>query len=177
MGLLTNFNTTANFWELFPQMKVPKAFADLYKADKSKGHVDSSQIMWAIAMLVDTSEDNKFAHLNEDDRKYLIKEDYLNDNKFDFDKYKPQVDMYISLHMSKLEQELRMQELKLAERAKFINDTTYDLETGEKLDKFLLNTSKLYEQIKVLKDQIRAERDSGSTRGGRQESASERGLI
>jgi hypothetical protein len=79
--------------------------------------------------------------------------------------------------MSKLEQELRNQEIKLEERATFINDTEYDLDTGEKLDKFLLNTAKLYEQISVLKDKIRQEKDSGTTRGGMIKSASEAQLL
>lgn len=177
MSLLTNFDTTVNFWELYPQLKIPKAFAELYKKDKSKGHSDSSQIMWAVAMLVDVSEDNKFSHLSEEDRKYLIKEDYLENPKFKFEDYKDVVDMYIHLHMSKLEQELRTQEAKMEERALFIKDTIYDLETGEKLDKFLLNTAKLYDNIKELKDRIKSEKDSGSIRGGRIESASEKGLI
>ena len=45
MSLLTNFDTTVNFWELYPQLRIPKAFAELDKKDKSKGHNDSSQIM------------------------------------------------------------------------------------------------------------------------------------
>jgi len=177
MSLLTNFDLTANFWDMYPQMRIPPAFADLYKKDKSKGHINSSKIMWAIAMLIDVSEDNKFRHLNEEDKKLLIKSEYLDDEGFDFTVYRNVIDQYIKLHMSKLEQELRQQELKLEERARFINDTDYDLDTGEKLDKFLLNTGKLYDQIKDLKDKIRSEQDSGTIRGGRVESATERGLI
>lgn len=175
--LLTNFDLTANFWTLYPQLKIPKVFAELYKKDKSKDHSNSSQIMWAVAMLVDTSEDNKFKHLNEEDKKSLIKTDYLFNESFDFDIYKEVIAEYTRLHISKLEQELVKQETKLDERAKFINDTPYDLETADKLDKLLLNTGKLYDQIKDLKDKIRAERDSGTTRGGMIKSATESGLI
>ena len=177
MSVLSNFSVDANFWDLNPLMRVPEAFASLYKGDKSRKKEDSSRIMWAIAMLVDTNEENKFRNLNESDRKDLIKSDFLDDLGFDFDLYKEQINTYISLNMSKLEQELRMQELKLEERGKFINDTPYDLETGEKLDKFLLNTGKLYDQIKELQDRIKSERDSGNTRGGRTESATEKGAI
>jgi hypothetical protein len=177
MSVLSNFSVDVNFWDLNPLMRVPDSFASLYKKDKSKSKGESSRIMWAIAMLVDTSEHNKFSNLNEEDRTLLIKTDYLGDENFNFDLYKEQIDQYTCLHMSKLEAELRRQELKLEERAKFINDTEYNLENGEKLDKFLLNTSKLYDQIDVLKDKIRLERDSGTTRGGRIESASEKGLI
>lgn len=177
MSLLTNFELTANFWTLNPMMKIPKVFAELYKKDKSKDHSNSSQIMWAIAMLIDSSESNNFRNWNEEDRKNLIKSDYLNDESFDFSKYQEIIDEYIKLHMSKLEQELMKQEIKLAERAKFINDTTYDLETADKLDKLLLNTGKLYDQIKDLKDKIKLERDNGTTRGGMVKSATEAGQI
>lgn len=177
MSVLNNFNFDVNFWELYPQMRLPVAFSSLYEKDKSKGKTESSKIMWAIAMLVDNSEENKFRNLSEDDRKLLIKSDYIGDDSFDFDNYKEAVKQYSELHLSKLEAELRRQELKLEERAKFINDTLYDLETGDKLDKFLLNTTKLYEQIDLLKDKIRLEKDSGTIRGGRVESHTERGLI
>jgi hypothetical protein len=175
--LLTNFDLAVNFWTLYPQMKVPRVFATLYTGDKSKGKEDSSKIMWAIAMLIDVSEDNKYRNLNEEDKKHLIKADYLFNDAFDFTVYQDCIDQYIKLHMSKLEQELRNQEIKLEERATFINDTEYDLDTGEKLDKFLLNTAKLYEQISVLKDKIRQEKDSGTTRGGMIKSASEAQLL
>ena len=177
MSLLINFDTTVNFWSASPQMKIPKVFAELYKKDKSKDHSNSSQIMWAVAMLIDSSEDNKFRHLNEEDKKLLIKTDYLNNESFDFDVYQEIIDQYIKLHMSKLEQELMKQESKLDERATFIDETPYDLDTADKLDKLLLNTGKLYDQIKDLKDKIRLEKDSGTTRGGMIKSATEAQLI
>lgn len=177
MSLLTNFEVTANFWDLYPQLKIPKPFANLYKEDKSKSHSNSSKIMWAVAMLVDNSEFNKFSNYSEDERKFLISTDYLDNEHFDFDSYKEVIETYTALNMSKLEQELRMQELKLEERARFVNSTPYDLENGEKLDKFLLNTGKLYDLIKDLKERIKTEKDSGVTRGGREESATEKGMI
>lgn len=177
MSLLNSFDIDANIWEVEPQLKVPKAFNELYTKDKSKGKAHSSKIMWAIALLVDNSESNKFRNYKEADRKELIASDFLMDESFDFESIKELIDLYEELNSSKLEKELRQQELKLEERAKFINDTPYDLDNGEKLDKFLINTGKLYEQIKSLKDQIRAERDGGNTKGGMRESASEKGLI
>lgn len=177
MALLNSFDTDVNIWEAEPQLKIPKVFAELYASDKSKGKAHSSKIMWAIALLVDNSEANKFRNLRENDRKTLIASDFLKDEEFNFDEYQELMDMYIELNMSKLEKELRQQELKLEERARFINDTAYNLETGDKLDKFLLNTGKLYDQIKELKDKIKSDSDGGNTKGGMLESASERGLI
>ena len=64
MSLLTNFQLDANFWQTYPQMILPKAFNDLSKKDKSKGKEESSKIMWAVAMLIDNSETNKFKNLS-----------------------------------------------------------------------------------------------------------------
>lgn len=177
MALLNSFDTDVNIWEVEPQLKIPKAFKKLYDSDKSKGKAHSSKIMWAIALLVDNSEANKFRNLREDDRKSLISTDFLKDESFNFDEYQEAINSYIELNMSKLEKELRQQELKLEERAKFINNTPYNIENGDKLDKFLMNTGKLYDQIKELKDKIKSDTDGGNTKGGMVESASERGLI
>lgn len=177
MSLLNSFDTDANIWEIEPQLKIPRVFAELYDSDKSKGKAHSSKIMWAIALLVDNSEANKFRNLRDSDRRVLIATDFLKDESFDYSQYQEHIDLYTELNMSKLERELRQQELKLEERAKFINDTPYDLETGDKLDKFLINTTKLYDQIRELKDKIKSDSDGGNTKGGMLESASERGLI
>ena len=177
MALLNSFDTDVNIWEAEPQLKIPKVFKELYDADTSKNKAHSSKIMWAIALLVDNSESNKFRNLQEEDRKLLITTDFLKDASFNFDDYQEVIDFYIELNLSKLEKELRQQELKLEERAKFINNTPYNIENGDKLDKFLMNTGKLYDQIKELKDKIKSDSNGGNTKGGMVESASERGLI
>lgn len=177
MSLLNSFDVDVNIWEAEPQLKIPKAFAKIYASDKSKDKAHSSKIMWAIALLVDNSEANKFRNLYEEDRKAIIISDFIKDSNFSFDDYKEAIDTYIELNMSKLERELRQQELKLEERSKFINDTKYDIDTGDKLDKFLINTGKLYDQIKELKDKIKSDTNGGNTKAGMIESASERGLI
>ena len=84
--ILEGFDTDVNFWKLHPQLKVPLPFASIYKEDKSKSKSKSSQIMWAIALLVDP--DSKFSNISYPTRKDIIAKDHLKDEKFDWGKYK-----------------------------------------------------------------------------------------
>lgn len=177
MSVLSNFSVDANFWDLNQLMRVPKLFASFYKEDKSKNKIESSKIMWAIAMLVDNSENNSYRNLREDDRKILIAEDYLKVSDFKWDNYKELIALYQELNSSKLEKDLYLLESKLEERSKFIIDTKYTLEDGDKLDKIIANTQKIYDLIKTLRDNIEKGENEAATRGGRTESISERGLI
>ena len=110
MSLLNSFDTDTNIWEVEPQLKIPKVFAEFYNSDKSKGKAHSSKIMWAIALLVDNSETNKFRNLRDSDRRVLIATDFLKDESFDYSQYQEHIDLYTELNMSKLERELRQQE-------------------------------------------------------------------
>ena len=80
--ILEAFDTDVNFWQLHPQLKVPLPFASIYKEDKSKAKSKSSQIMWAIALLVDP--DSKFSNISFPTRKNMIAKDYLKDESFDW---------------------------------------------------------------------------------------------
>jgi len=53
-----NFETDENFWETNPAFKSIKVFNEFQKKDKSKNKSRSSQIMWAIAFLVDPHKHN-----------------------------------------------------------------------------------------------------------------------
>jgi len=177
MSLLSNFQIDANFWQSYPQMILPKAFNDLYKKDKSKDKVESSKVMWAIAMLIDISDTNKYRNLREDDRKKLISEDYLGNAKFNWSTLEPAITTYKDLHTSKDERILIDLEKKVEERTKFIIDTEYSLEEGDKLDKLFANTDKIFTIVKDLRADIEKQKNVGQLKGGRTESISEQGTI
>lgn len=177
MSVLSNFDTNANFWELNPQLKIPKEFNTFYVGDKSKNKAHSSKIMWAIAQLIDNSEENKFRNLLHDDRKLLLSEDFLEIPDFDWDAYANIIEAYISLNMSKSERSLLIYETKLEERDTFIKDTDYTLDNAASLDKIISATKSIYELIKKLRDDIKKEKDVGETKGAMEESASEKGLL
>jgi len=80
------------------------------------------------------------------------------------------------------------------ERKEFIKNTRYTLDTYEyneetgksrkisgtaiHLDKMVIDTAKLYEQLKAVKEKLIKEKEiEGETKGGMQESATEKGLL
>jgi hypothetical protein len=73
--ILNGFDTDINFWKANPQLKIPQPFADILSTDKSKTKSKSSQIMWAIALLVDP--ESKFSNISLKNRKKMIGEDFL----------------------------------------------------------------------------------------------------
>jgi hypothetical protein len=179
MGVLNNFDLDTNFWQVNPQFKLPKIFREFYDKDKSKGKIESSKIMWAVALLIDNSTENKFRNLQYSDRESLIAEDYLNNPKFDWKGATIQsiISEYIKLNTSKNERSLFIYEQKLEERDKFIQDTKYDIDNASQLDKIISSTKSIFDLIAKLRDEINKEESSGETKGSLIESASEQGLL
>lgn len=71
MDVLNNFDIHLDFWEVNPQLKVP--FKKLY----SNKDIDSSSVMWSIALYIDP--DSKFKNAADHNRKSLIEEDFFPD--------------------------------------------------------------------------------------------------
>jgi len=177
MSLLTNFDTNSNFWKVNPQLTIPKVLSDLHKGDKSKDKTVSSNIMWAICLFLDLSEDNKFRNFPEEDRKKLIIEDFLQDPKFKFDAYKSIIDWYTEGMYTPAERGILNWRKKLEERDQFISETPYDLDNAEKMDKILAGTDKLYSQLERLEKQYQKEQLKGQDKGGATASLSDKNLI
>jgi len=177
MSVLTNFSLDANFWELNPVFLTLEICRNFRNTDFSDDNIESSKVMWAIAMLVDTSVSNPYRNLKEDDRKIVIQDNYLKVDSFDWVLYKEIIEFYQELNSSKLEKDLYMHECKLEERAKFIMETPYNTTNGPILDKLMANTQKIYELIDKIKDNIKKENSDGKMKGDRIESASEKGML
>lgn len=175
MPVLDNFDINANFWKVTPQAKI--AFESLYKDDKSKDKSDSSSIMWAIALYIDNSKSNMYRNLSMEDRKNLIAEDYLKNTKFDWNKYKTEIELYKKLNLTKNQRNLLEIEDKLDQRNKVLNDEDYTIDNALDLDKIIINTKSVFEVHRLLKDAVDKEEADSTTRGGRVESASEKGMI
>lgn len=177
--VIENFNTSMNFWTSNPNMLVVAKFKDLYDKDKSKNREDSSRLMWAISLYCDLNDKNPWRNMPDREKKMLIKEDYLRDKKFDWEDklIKDLIHVYTELVLSVPEKALRNFNLKLIERQTFIDNTKYDMENADQLDKMMLNTSKIYSQYEEILHMFKEEKNSGKTKGGIKESASEQGLI
>lgn len=172
--LLKVFDTSISFWEANPVVNTVPEFETL----KSKlGKRKSSHIMWAIALLLDKSDDNIWKNVSEEDAKALIKDEFLKSNDFKFKDYEEQIIAYKRHLMTPAQRSLLEWEQKLEERSKFIVDTEYDLDTLPKLDAAMSKTQSIYDMYEKIKEKLEREESDGQLRGGAQESATERGLI
>lgn len=184
------WNTDENYWILNPIMKTFKVFNDFYLSDKSKNKEQSSKIMWAIALYVDPSEYNPWRTTSDSDKKELIATDYLNNKNFNWEDpiYSQLIDTYIERCLTLAEKELVRFEKKLSQRGDFIDKTKYTLDeydedsgkvkkgTADQLDKMMVNTIKIYEQLDLIKAMFNKESE-GHLKGGSKESASEQGIL
>lgn len=190
--IVRNFNTNDNFWETNPSFLSIGLFKRFNEEDKSKGKKNSSQIMWAIAFLLDPHVDNPWKNLSEQDKKILIADEYLEQPNFEWEKYEALIEEYYKRVLTLAEKDFYELMEKMHERKEFIKNTPYTLDTLEEvdgrirsikgtaiqLDKMVTDTIKLYEQLELVKQKLEKEKLSdGETKGGMQESATEKGLL
>lgn len=177
-SVVRNFNTDENFWETNPSFKLIKEFKEFHDKDKSKGKRNSSQIMWAVAFLIDPHEHNIWRNLIEEDRKMLIQDDFLKKKDFNWEDYEDLTDLYYKLVLTVPEKDYLELISKMTERKQFIKDTSYTLDNAKILDDMVLKTAKLYEELEVVKQKLsQSKQIDGETKGGMQESATEQGLL
>jgi len=177
--LLNNFSIHDNFWECNPNISLIKEFKEVHEKDRQKGkRQGQGMLMWAIALLVDKHPDNPYRNLSEEDRRILIKEDYLKDPSFSWSEVEGLVQVYKTFCLSPTERALIQIEQKLDERNKLISSAKYTIENAEDIDKLILKTKQLNDFYKDMKAELEQEQvNEGITKGGRVESASEKGLI
>jgi len=175
-GILIEYNTKKNFWELNTQFKTCGEFKTLYDEDKSKKKANSSRIMWAVALLVDP-HDSMYKHISEEEKRGIIETDFLKDSDFEWNKYENVVSEYEKFSLSKLQRSGRGYQLKLEEREKFLLSTPYTLDNAKDLDMILANSKKLIDLIEDINAKIEKEEGEGQTKGGREESITEKGII
>lgn len=191
-GLIDSFDDQANFWELYPQLKVAGPFKELYKKD-ARSKSKSSKLMWAVALAYDqNSKFYKLPEYGEDNKFTVIGEDYMGDKEFfekNNDTLEPIVAFYRKLTESPAMRALRAWEEKMEERAAFLKDTKYvldsvefDEETGraikipgtaELLDKMLANNAKLFADYKNINERLIKENAEATAKGGAQLSLSD----
>lgn len=185
-SILRNFNVDENFWEVNPAFLTIKEFVKMHKSDKSKDKFHSSQKMWAIAYLIDPHPDNAWKNVSEEDKIKLIKEDFYN---IKWEDYQDAIDSYREHCLTLAEKDFIRLQKKMHERQNFIDNTPYTLDTSNEegkiikgtaiqLDKMVVDTLKIYDQLDQVKARLEKDNSNeGSTKGGMQESATEKGLI
>lgn len=172
--ILESFDTDVNFWKLHPQLKVPLPFASIYKKDKSKAKGKSSQIMWAIALLVDP--DSKFSNISYSTRRDMISGDFLKNKDFDWSEYKEAIIFYERSLVTPAKRQLMVWNKKMDEKTLYLDVLTYE-ENADTIEGLLKTNVKLFEDYERLLKLVDKETNEGATKGGAEESASEKGLI
>jgi hypothetical protein len=179
MGFLSAVNVDENFWHLNPEIKYIQPFKFTYDAESSKDKEQSSKWMWAVYLYCDP--DSRFARMEDEDKEKEIVENYLGltveQSPFQTSEFKGLIEAYKDKILSKLQKSYNRLLKKLEERDNFIAATKYTENNAKKLDDMFANSSKIYQQLKAIEDELETEKKSGNIKGGRKESLSERGII
>lgn len=154
MSLLINFDTDKNFWKEHPQFKILDPFKELYKDDKSREKAHSSQKMWAIAFLCDTSKNNPYRNLSLKDKEDLIAKDFLKNENFDWFTVKEIIDFYKKCLLTQEDKSLIAWKNKMEEFDKFIANTPITVDNGKTLIEILSKIPSLYTQLKALEEKV-----------------------
>lgn len=177
MSLLTSYTGNSNFWTINPQLKIPELFFNLYSEDSSEDKKESSDIMYALVFFTDPSEENKFCNIPIQDRKRLISKDFLKNPEFNWDKYTEHIELLKELVFTQAERSLINYRKELEQRDAFLQSTPWDLDTGEKKDKMMANTEKLYAVYDRICKTIQKEAIERKDKGGSKPTASDLGSM
>jgi hypothetical protein len=172
--ILRNFSPDRSFWDANPMVETVPEFKAL---KKKEGVKKSSAIMWAISFLLDKSEDNVWRNVSQNEAMALIASDFLDDENFDFNKYKEAMSAFRRHLMSPGQRSLLNWETKLEERDEFLKETGYDVSTAKLLDDLQKNTLSLFKVKSQIEEMISKEGDQATIIGKKQESLSEKGQI
>lgn len=171
--LMQNFDYIKNsskFWEVNPEFMHTEPYRTFYKSSKEKAR--TSKVMWAIFLLCDINSPK--IRLRKDEREEDIKLYYLEDEKFDFNKYENLVQEYPKVVLTKIQRELKTWQDKIEERNKFIEKQNYNERTFEMLDKMLKESKAIWEAFGKIYKEYQTENIETRARGGREESFTEK---
>ena len=163
---LRTLNISLNFWEENPHTIY--VFQEFYDQDKSKNKHKSSQILWAITLLVHPNSD--FFQLSEPDRIRFIKEDYLKDLDFDFQEYRDLIEIFKKHCITREQRFLVNLAQKVDERDNFIASIPYTEQHIDLLEKLLKNSKDIMIQYNSIKSLVQEQEQT--TFGSIVESAS-----
>ena len=164
----------ANYWDTHPNINNLSCFRELYTSDKSKEKTSSSNVMWALEMLCTNDSKNVMRNMTRNEREQELLDNYLTSEEFekvlayekDFENYK----------MSYLSKRFRFYQKLLEQREDYMAGLNYETNASQ-LDDMLVRTPKIWGEFLKIKKELDAEELVGHVQGGREESASEKGLI
>lgn len=149
-----------NFWEVCPEFRAIGVFDDYYDTDNSKGHMISSNIMWAIAFCL-RKESPMYNLPNKWD---LAAKDIALNEKLDWDIYKHLISTFKASYMTQAERSLLLWEELMAKRDTYLKHQEYYFDTiedgklkkgtAEQLDRAFSVTPKMYNDFYKIKKEI-----------------------
>lgn len=175
--LTSNFDITSNFWKVNPQLTVFSKFKEFWEKDNSKNKEKSSAIMWGIASLLESVDENKLRNLPEDLKKNIIVKDIIKDKNFKWKDYEHLIEEYKTFNLTQADRELLDWNKYMEERSKILSNTALTISNIEDIDKIRLNTKKLFDDLKRIEDERSKNKTVSKTKGNAQNSASEEGLL
>lgn len=175
MRPLSNFDLSSNFWEVNPQLTIPRAFQTIYGSDN--GGEASSRIMWAVAFIADVDSD--YFGMEDEEKMNLVAEDWLEEPGFKWEEYVGVIEAYINITDGPIRRSIRDWGKKLDERRIFMNGITYSLSNAVTIDKLMTGTKVIYEEYQKAAETYlhQGDADAGNTKGDLVESLTEKRLI
>jgi len=149
-----------NFWETMPEFRVLDIFDKFYKADTSKNHEHSSDIMWSIVFCL-----RKESPLYNLPNKWVLSaRDIIKDDKLNWDKYEDLIFAFKQSFMTQAERSLLAWEELMAKRDKYLKSQEYFFDsiqegklikgTAEQLDRAFSATPRMYSDFHKIKKEI-----------------------
>jgi len=176
-SLLTEYTEDVNFWKVYPAFLKPKIYKDFYDADKTRGKKYSSKIMWAMNFILDRSKFNPYSKLNSNDRIDSVNKEVLEDPDFNWEMYSDLLEYTRNVLMTEIEKNYWGVVQILEDKRIMLEKTPMTLANVDKIDKAIVGNSKLRLEIEEWRKLLEQEQGDGQTKGGIQESASERGWL
>lgn len=165
-----------NFWEENPQLVYMSPYSKLHATDN--GNEKSSKDMWCIFFMADPDEEeNLFYRIPENERADMLRETFHSDFDTEDELISECIQQYPILCLTAIERALKGEKDALAKRAKFLQEAEYDFTTMKDLDNAYSKTSKIYEAFEAIEEKFMKHKTQSKVKGGRAESASEKGLI
>lgn len=161
------------YWDVYPGDRVIRPFSTLYAEDKSKDKSKSSSIMWGLRMLTVPTKDNPLWRMTRIERIEELSTIYKPE---ELEKILSLEAPYVNAMASYIMRRYMFYQNLLEQREEYMATLTY-AENANQLDDMLVKTKKIWDEFMKIKKELEVEEEAGHVQGGREESASEKGLI
>lgn len=167
-------NTELNYWQINNGMSVIYPFNELYKSDKSKDKHKSSKVMWALEMYCRTDKENPMRNMSKTERESELLYSFISED--DLETVKTLEKAFVDYKLSYINKRYKFYQTILEQREEYMSTLSYD-NNANTLDDMLVRTPKIWSEFIKIKKELDAEDELGHVQGGREESASEKGLL